>query len=194
MLGVGQKFPSFKLKATVSTELKSAFADISNETYKGKWLVVFFYPKDFTFVCPTEIAEFARLAKDFEDRDAIVLGGSTEAEGPFEWVELGDGDERLTAEMVIKGFVPPALLITLVGALLTLRSAVLLAVVHMLSLAAMAWMHLRGMWLLDLGPRTPAEVLLSHLMLTAASVAGAAIASRMVAGTPAPEGNGPPER
>ena len=55
MLTVGDKLPSFNLKATVSTDLNKAFVDIDNETYKGKWLVLFFYPKDFTFVCPTEI-------------------------------------------------------------------------------------------------------------------------------------------
>jgi peroxiredoxin (alkyl hydroperoxide reductase subunit C) len=80
MLGVGQKFPSFNLKATVSTELKSAFADISNTTYAGKWLVVFFYPKDFTFVCPTEIKAFGDLNSKFKERDAQVLAASTDSE------------------------------------------------------------------------------------------------------------------
>ena len=42
--------------------------------------MIYFYPKDFTFICPTEIAEFAKLAKSFEERDAIVLGGSTDNE------------------------------------------------------------------------------------------------------------------
>ena len=59
MLGVGKKFPNFNLKAVVSSDMKTAFHDVTNETYKGKWLVVFFYPKDFTFVCPTEIKGFA---------------------------------------------------------------------------------------------------------------------------------------
>ena len=59
MLTVGDKFPQFNLKATVSNDLSTAFVDIDNNTYKGKWLVVFFYPKDFTFVCPTEITGFA---------------------------------------------------------------------------------------------------------------------------------------
>ena len=53
---------------------------ISNESYPGKWLVVFFWPKDFTFVCPTEIAEFGKLNSEFADRDAQVLGGSTDSE------------------------------------------------------------------------------------------------------------------
>ena len=80
MLTVGQKFPAFKLKATVSNDLKNAFVDIDNETYKGKWLVVFFYPKDFTFVCPTEITGFGKLDQAFRDRDAQLLTGSTDSE------------------------------------------------------------------------------------------------------------------
>jgi alkyl hydroperoxide reductase subunit AhpC len=80
MHGVGQKFPEFNMAATVSSDIKTAFTDISNKTYKGKWLVIFFWPKDFTFVCPTEIAEFAKLNKEFKDRDAQVLGASTDSE------------------------------------------------------------------------------------------------------------------
>jgi len=80
MLGIGQKFPNFNAKATVSSDIKTAFKDISNADYKGKWLVTFFWPKDFTFVCPTEIAEFGKLTKDFKDRDAEVLGVSVDSE------------------------------------------------------------------------------------------------------------------
>lgn len=80
MLSVGQKFPEFKLKATVSTDINNAFTDIDNNSFKGKWKVVFFWPKDFTFVCPTEIAEFGKLNKEFADRDAQVLGASTDSE------------------------------------------------------------------------------------------------------------------
>jgi peroxiredoxin (alkyl hydroperoxide reductase subunit C) len=68
------------MKATVSTDLKTAFTDIDNQTYKGKWLVVFFYPKDFTFVCPTEIKAFGDLNSKFKERDAQVLAGSTDSE------------------------------------------------------------------------------------------------------------------
>ena len=80
MLGVGKKFPSFSLKAVVSSDMKTAFQDVSNETYKDKWLVVFFYPKDFTFVCPTEIKGFADLNGQFKDRDAQILAASTDSE------------------------------------------------------------------------------------------------------------------
>ena len=80
MLSVGDKLPDFKLKATVSTDLDKAFVEIDNTTYKGKWLVLFFYPKDFTFVCPTELAGFAAKNQAFEDRDAQLLTGSTDSE------------------------------------------------------------------------------------------------------------------
>jgi peroxiredoxin (alkyl hydroperoxide reductase subunit C) len=80
MLSVGAPFPRFKVKATVSTDLNNAFIDIDNSTYAGKWLVVFFYPKDFTFVCPTEIAAFGAMNAQFADRDAQVLTGSTDSE------------------------------------------------------------------------------------------------------------------
>lgn len=80
MLGIGDKFPEFSMKANVSSDIKNAFTDISNTSYKGKWLVVFFWPKDFTFVCPTEIAEFGKMNRDFADRDAQVLGASTDSE------------------------------------------------------------------------------------------------------------------
>ncbi|HTD27984.1 MAG TPA: peroxiredoxin [Xanthomonadaceae bacterium] len=80
MLTVGDKLPQFSLKATVSTDLNKAFVTIDNDTYKGRWLVLFFYPKDFTFVCPTEIAGFAAKNKAFLDRDAQLLTGSTDSE------------------------------------------------------------------------------------------------------------------
>ena len=80
MLTVGDKFPMFKLKAVVSSDPKTAFQDLTDSTYEGKWLVCFFWPKDFTFVCPTEIKAFGDLAGEFADRDAQVLGFSTDSE------------------------------------------------------------------------------------------------------------------
>jgi peroxiredoxin (alkyl hydroperoxide reductase subunit C) len=80
MLSVGEKFPSYSLTATVSTDRKHAFKTITDQDYDGKWKVYFFWPKDFTFVCPTEIAAFGKLNREFEDRDAIVLGGSVDSE------------------------------------------------------------------------------------------------------------------
>jgi peroxiredoxin (alkyl hydroperoxide reductase subunit C) len=80
MLTVGDKFPAFDLKAVVSTDPKEAFTQLTDRSFAGKWLVVFFWPKDFTFVCPTEIAAFGKLNGEFADRDAQVLGASTDSE------------------------------------------------------------------------------------------------------------------
>jgi peroxiredoxin (alkyl hydroperoxide reductase subunit C) len=80
MLGVGHKFPAFSLQATVSIEKGKAFQTITDQEYKDQWKVYFFWPKDFTFVCPTEIAAFGKLNREFQDRDAHLLGGSTDSE------------------------------------------------------------------------------------------------------------------
>ncbi len=80
MLTVGDTFPTFKLKATVNNDINTAFVDIDNNTYAGKWLCVFFYPKDFTFVCPTEISGFAQVNSQFADRDCQILTGSIDSE------------------------------------------------------------------------------------------------------------------
>ena len=80
MLGVGKKLPEFKVKATVSNDIKTAFVDLNEKSFKGKWLVLFFYPKDFTFVCPTEIKGFADMNGKFKDRDAQILAASTDSE------------------------------------------------------------------------------------------------------------------
>src|SRR5258708_29308531 len=76
MLTVGDKFPAFALTAVTGTNVKTAFAPVTNESYDGKWLVVFAWPKDFTFVCPTEIVGFNDLDRDFHDRDAQLLARS----------------------------------------------------------------------------------------------------------------------
>lgn len=80
MLGVGEEFPGFSSTAVVSSDMKTAFVSLTRESFRGKWMVVFFWPKDFTFVCPTEIAAFGRLNGQFEDRDARVIGVSVDSE------------------------------------------------------------------------------------------------------------------
>jgi len=80
MLTVGDKLPAFNVKAVVSLEKGKEFKDINQDTYKGKWQIIFFWPKDFTFICPTEIAEFGKHDKEFQDRDAQILGVSTDSE------------------------------------------------------------------------------------------------------------------
>ena len=78
MLSVGASFPSFELSAVVNSEMK--FPTITDQSYAGKWKVYFFWPKDFTFVCPTEIAAFGQLNAEFAARNAQVLGGSIDSE------------------------------------------------------------------------------------------------------------------
>ncbi len=80
MLTVGDKFPSFDLNAVVDIDPAKAFERITDQSNKGKWKIVFFWPKDFTFVCPTEIAAFGKLNGDFNDRDAVVYGASIDSE------------------------------------------------------------------------------------------------------------------
>ena len=80
MLTVGDTFPAFSLQAAVSLERGKEFQEITDQSYPGRWKVVFFWPMDFTFICPTEIAEFGHRHPDFDDRDAVVLGGSTDTQ------------------------------------------------------------------------------------------------------------------
>jgi peroxiredoxin (alkyl hydroperoxide reductase subunit C) len=85
MLTVGDKFPEFKLTAVKGGAAGlggpgKSFTEISNESDAGKWKIVFFWPKDFTFICPTEIAAFGKLAGDFADRDAVIYGASLDSE------------------------------------------------------------------------------------------------------------------
>lgn len=86
MKTVGQKLEAFKVAGVKpgfnqhEENGQSAFEDITETSFPGKWKVIYFYPKDFTFVCPTEIVGFNKLAPQFEERDAILLGGSTDNE------------------------------------------------------------------------------------------------------------------
>lgn len=86
MKTVGQKLEAFRVAGVKpgfnhhEENGHSAFEDITEKSFQGKWKIIYFYPKDFTFVCPTEIVEFNKLVKDFADRDAVLLGGSTDNE------------------------------------------------------------------------------------------------------------------
>ncbi len=86
MIGIGDLFPSFALTAAKpgfnlpEEEGQSAFETVTEQSFAGKWKVFYFYPKDFTFVCPTEIRAFADLTPSFAARDCVVLGGSTDNE------------------------------------------------------------------------------------------------------------------
>jgi len=80
MLTVGDRFPEFDLQAVVSNTPGEEFTRVTERDAQGRWSVVFFWPKDFTFVCPTEIAGFAALEGEFAKRGARLLGASTDSE------------------------------------------------------------------------------------------------------------------
>ncbi len=80
MLGIGEKFPAYTLTGVVDSDPNKAFQTIDSASQAGKWQVLFFWPKDFTFVCPTEIAAFGKLHQEFQDRGAQVFGVSTDSE------------------------------------------------------------------------------------------------------------------
>ncbi len=87
MIGLGEKFPEFKKQACVSLEPGKEFIDITSEDHKkaDQWMVMFWYPKDFTFVCPTEIAEFNAQNEEFKKRKTMLIAASTDSE----FVHLG---------------------------------------------------------------------------------------------------------
>ena len=80
MKTVGDRLEPFVVTGVRPGQPDDAFFDITEESFSGKWKVIVYYPKDFTFVCPTEIVAYDKLAQDFEDRDAVLLTGSTDNE------------------------------------------------------------------------------------------------------------------
>ncbi|MCL2455165.1 MAG: peroxiredoxin [Micrococcales bacterium] len=88
LLTIGDQFPSFSLTAVRGGDLSQVqavapddyFTTVTSDDNAGKWKIVFFWPKDFTFVCPTEIAAFGKLNEEFADRDAVVYGASVDNE------------------------------------------------------------------------------------------------------------------
>lgn len=76
MLKIGKDAPKFEGKAYH----KGNFVDIKLDDYKGKWVVLVFYPGDFTFVCPTELEGFAKLQEMFEKENAVIIAASTDSE------------------------------------------------------------------------------------------------------------------
>ena len=80
MLTIGDKIPAFDVPATISNDMEKAFTRVTDKSDAGKWKIIFFWPKDFTFVCPTEIAAFGKLEREFRDRDAVIYGVSIDSE------------------------------------------------------------------------------------------------------------------
>ena len=80
MKTVGDRLDPFVITGVRPGQSSDAFFDITEQSFPGKWKVIVFYPKDFTFVCPSEIVAYDKLAGDFADRDAVLLTGSTDNE------------------------------------------------------------------------------------------------------------------
>lgn len=89
MLTIGDQFPAYELTAVVPGDLSAIdakqpedyFTTVSSSAVgEDRWRVIFFWPKDFTFVCPTEIAAFGKLQQEFDDRDTDIIGVSVDSE------------------------------------------------------------------------------------------------------------------
>jgi lipoyl-dependent peroxiredoxin subunit C len=114
LLGLGARFPEFSLQACVSAEPGSEFRIVDSHELEGTWTAIFFWPLDFTFVCPTELVEFNRALREFRALAARVFGVSGDThhahlawrkENPalrnLEFPMLADGDKELATELGI---------------------------------------------------------------------------------------------
>ena len=100
---VGKQAPDFTMKTALGNG--QDFGKVSLGDYKGKWLVMFFYPLDFTFVCPTEITGYSDKYEEFQKLDAEVLGASTDSEHSHKaWIngDLGQLKFPLASDMTKK--------------------------------------------------------------------------------------------
>lgn len=103
LVSIGEKLPEFTKKAVVHTENGAEITDLSQDyaASKGKWAVLFWWPKDFTFVCPTEIIKFDEKAPLFREKNCEVIGASTDSEYVhLAWREQHPGLKNLTIPMV----------------------------------------------------------------------------------------------
>ncbi len=82
MLTIGETFPSLTLAAVTENAIPAGgdFPTVDTGKKDGRWKIFFFWPKDFTFICPTEIAAFGALNDEFQDRDCDIYGVSTDSE------------------------------------------------------------------------------------------------------------------
>lgn len=78
---IGQPAPEFEVQAYDRTKdgTDAQFTTVKLSDHKGKWVCLFFYPLDFTFVCPTELVAFNKALGEFEDRDTVLLTASTDS-------------------------------------------------------------------------------------------------------------------
>ena len=93
MLTVGDKLPEFTVPVQQGVGALPAGETLSHDAFPGKWKILFWWPKDFTFVCPTEILGYNELRQDFADRDAVLIGASTDTD--FVHYAWRKSDERL---------------------------------------------------------------------------------------------------
>jgi alkyl hydroperoxide reductase subunit AhpC len=114
LLGLGERFPEFSLQACVSAEPGSEFRTVDSRELEGTWTAIFFWPLDFTFVCPTELVEFNRALREFRALGTRVLGVSGDShhahlawrkENPalrnLEFPMLGDAGKEVATELGI---------------------------------------------------------------------------------------------
>ena len=86
MLTIGDKLPDFTVPVQQGISALPGGETLSQDSFPGKWKILFYWPKDFTFVCPTEIVGYGKLKDDFADRDAVLIGASTDtAHVHFAW-------------------------------------------------------------------------------------------------------------
>lgn len=84
MVKVGESAPDFMMEGVRGRE----FVSVRLSEYKGKWVVLFFYPLDFTFVCPTEIKAFTKHSKEIEELNGVVLGASVDSKySHLRWID-----------------------------------------------------------------------------------------------------------
>lgn len=102
MLTVGSRINSFRVIGVSPEVLEDGtyFQEINEESFPGQWKVIVFYPKDFTFVCPTEIIEYDKLNDEFKARNAVLMSGSTDNEFcKLAWKESHPDLAKLTSWM-----------------------------------------------------------------------------------------------
>jgi lipoyl-dependent peroxiredoxin subunit C len=114
LLGLGERFPEFSMQACVSVEPGSEFRIVDSRELEGTWTAIFFWPQDFTYVCPTELGEFNRALREFRALSARVFGVSVDShdthlawrkENPLlrnlEFPMLADAGKRVSEELGI---------------------------------------------------------------------------------------------
>ncbi len=86
LLTIGDQFPAYRLTALIAGDLSGLdaqrpqdyFSTVGSDDHPGRWRVIFFWPTDFTLICPAELAAFGDLEHRFADRGAQLLGASTD--------------------------------------------------------------------------------------------------------------------